>query len=48
MRLARAMATVTPDTATVRPAVATVRDSACSTVGWRPSSSRNRAVMNRP
>ena len=28
--------------------VATVRDSARSTVAWRPSSSRNRAVMNRP
>ncbi len=48
IRLARAVATVMPETATVRPAVATVRATASSTVGWARSSSRNRLTRNRP
>jgi hypothetical protein len=48
IRLVSASATVMPETATVRPAVATVRATACSTVGWRRSSSRNLVTMNSP
>ena len=48
MRLARATATVMPETAIVRPAVATVAASASAVLSWRCSSSRNRLTMNRP